>query len=149
MSNNTLDIVEDLIQTCHDGEQGYRSAAEHAKDPELRNFFNRQSMERARFAGELQTVARGLGETGSGPGTSVAGKLHRAWFDLKQKFGGGDVSVLESVESGEEDARKEYRDALAADLPVTVRSIVERQADSISIAYDRITTMLDQFRRAA
>jgi hypothetical protein len=29
MSTNTLDIVDNPIQTCRDGEEGYRSAAEH------------------------------------------------------------------------------------------------------------------------
>jgi uncharacterized protein (TIGR02284 family) len=148
-TNNTLDIVEKLIQTCRDGEEGYRGAAEHTKDAELRNFFNRQSLERARFSGELQTVARTLGEPSPGRDASVASKLHRAWFDLKQKLGGGEVSVLESVETGEEAARQEYQEALSADLPYNVRSTVERQSESISVACDRVATLLDQFKRAA
>jgi uncharacterized protein (TIGR02284 family) len=148
-TNNTLDTVEKLIQTCRDGEEGYRSAAEHTKDAELRSFFNRQSMERARFTGELQTAARTLGEPSPSQDASMASKLHRAWFDLKQKLGGGEVSVLESVETGEEAARQEYQEALSADLPYNVRSIVERQSESISVACDRVSALLDQFKRAA
>lgn len=149
MSNNILDIIENLIQTCRDGEEGYRSAAEHTKNAELRDFFNRQSMERAQFAGELQTLARELGETNPSRSPSMASTLHRAWFGLKQKFGGGEASLLESVEAGEEDARKAYQEALSADLPIAVRAIVERQAERIAVAYDRVFTQLEQIKRAA
>ncbi len=149
MTNNTIEIIENLIQTCRNGEEGYRSAAEHTNDLDLRDFFDREAKERARFARELERVAQGLGEPEPSRDTSVASKLHRAWFDLKQKFGGGDESVVASVETGESDARKEYQEALDSDLPFDVRAVVERQFESIAIAYDRVCALRDQFKRAA
>src|ERR1700681_2950147 len=104
MADDTIDIVEKLIETCRDGQEGYRDAAEHTHTAELKEVFNRQSLERAKFAGELESVAQRLGESDPDRSPSIASKLHRAWFDLKQKFGGGDLSVLESVEAGEDNA---------------------------------------------
>ncbi len=149
MANDTLDIIDKLIETCRDGQEGYRDAAEHTKASELKEFFNRQSLERAQFAGELETVARQLGESDPDRSPSMANKLHRAWIDLKEKLGAGDASVLESVEAGEDNAKKNYQDALKANLPQNVRSIVERQARSILAAHDRVRSMRDAYKKVA
>jgi len=149
MSEDTIDILDTLIETCRDGQAGYRDAAEHTQNSELRDLFNRQSLERAKFAGELENVALRLGESDPDRSPSIANKLHRAWFDLKQKLGGGDASILESVESGEDNAKKHYQEALRAELPMDVRAIVETQAQSILAAHDRIRVLRDQFKKAA
>jgi len=149
MAENTIDIVEKLIETCRDGQAGYRDAAEHTQNSELKELFNRQSLERAKFAGELEIIVQQLGKTDPDRTPSMANKLHRAWFDLKQKFGGGDASVLESVETGEDNAKKHYQDAMNANLPADVQEIVERQARSIFAAHDRIRVLRDHFKKAA
>ena len=51
---NAVDVVENLIETCKDGENGYRDAAEHVKRPDLKTLFLSLSLERSKFAGELQ-----------------------------------------------------------------------------------------------
>jgi uncharacterized protein (TIGR02284 family) len=149
MANNTIDVLESLIETCRDGQAGYRDAAEHTQNVELKEFFSRQSLERAKFSGELESVAQRLGESDPDRGPSISNKLHRAWFDLKQKFGGGDLSVLESVEAGEDNAKKHYQDALNANLPGDVKSTVEKQAQSVLAAHDRVRSLRDQYKKAA
>jgi uncharacterized protein (TIGR02284 family) len=131
MAENALTIVGKLIETCRDGQAGYLDAAEHSRNAELRNYFQRQSMERSRFAGELERVAQKLGEADTGRGPSIANKLHRAWIDVKYRMGAGDSSVLASVELGEDNAKQHYQDALRAELPLEVHNIVERQAESV------------------
>lgn len=149
MSKDTLDIIDKLIETCRDGQEGYRDAAEHTKTPELREFFNRQSLERAQFAGELENVAQRLGEPDPDRGTSMSNKLHRAWFDLKQKLGGGDASVLESVETGEANAKKHYEEALNSRLPSDIKGIIERQVQSMATAHDQLRMLRDRYKTAA
>ncbi len=149
MAEHTLDIIEKLIETCRDGQLGYRDAAEHAQNADLKEFFSRQSLERAKFSGELESIARQLGEADPDRSPSMANKLHRAWFDLKQKFGGGDESILESVESGEDNAKNHYQEALRADLPLDIHSIVETQAHSVLAAHDRVRALRDAYKRAA
>ncbi|HVJ04525.1 MAG TPA: PA2169 family four-helix-bundle protein [Candidatus Saccharimonadales bacterium] len=149
MANNTIDVLETLIETCRDGQAGYRDAAEHTQNAELKEFFSRQSLERAKFSGELESVVQRLGEPDPDRGPSISNKLHRAWFDLKQKLGGGDVSILESVEAGEDNAKKHYQDALNATLPGDVKSTVERQAQSVLATHDRVRSLRDQYKKAA
>jgi uncharacterized protein (TIGR02284 family) len=149
MADETIDVIERLIETCRDGQEGYRDAAEHTQSAELKAFFNRQSLQRAKFAGELESVALRLGESDPDRSPSIANKLHRAWFDLKQKLGGGDVSILESVEAGEDNAKKHYQEALRADLPVDVHEIVEAQAHSVLAAHDEVRNLRDSYKRAA
>ncbi len=121
--NDGIDILEDLIETCRDGENGYKQAAEKIDDPEIRSFFLAQSTERAQFVTELQAEAQRLGKREPEEGGSAAGAAHRAWIDLKDKLGGGTKSILESVEKGEDSARDAYEKALMdEDLPLSVRA---------------------------
>ena len=45
--NNAVSVLEDLIETCKDGQKGYQDAASHVKRPDLKTYFNEQSLERA------------------------------------------------------------------------------------------------------
>jgi uncharacterized protein (TIGR02284 family) len=49
-NDKTLSVLEDLIETCKDGQKGYQDAAEHVKRPDLKTFFNEQRLERGQFA---------------------------------------------------------------------------------------------------
>jgi uncharacterized protein (TIGR02284 family) len=149
MNNDTIDVINKLIETCRDGQEGYRDAAEHAEDSDLKDIFRHQSLERAKFAGELESVARHLGEDDPPRSPSIANKFHRVWFELKQKMGGGDRSILESVEAGEDTAKKHYEEALQANLPNDVYAIVEAQASCVLAAHDQIRSLRDQYRKAA
>ena len=80
---NALSVVEDLIETCKDGQKGYQDAASHAKRSDLKTYFNQQSLERASFAGELEAILIQLGKPDKKVSGSVAASLHRAWIDTK------------------------------------------------------------------
>jgi uncharacterized protein (TIGR02284 family) len=70
---------------------------------------------------------------------SVAGALHRAWIDTKASLGGGDKTILESVESGEDKAKEAYEKALAATLPPDIAEVVRRQAQRVRTAHDKVS----------
>lgn len=146
MADNVINIIGKLIETCRDGQAGYLEAAELARNSELKNFFAQQSLERSKFARELENVARHLGESDPERGPSYANKLHRAWIDLKQKLGGGDASVLSSVELGDSFAKSSYKEALRADLPAFVHEVIERQAESVMAAYDEVIALGSVYR---
>jgi uncharacterized protein (TIGR02284 family) len=149
MAKGTIEVIEMLIETCRDGQAGYLDAADHARNGALRDFFQRQSMERSRFAGELEKLARQLGSAEPDRGPSMAGKLHRAWIDVKRKLGGGDSSVLLSVEAGEDNAARHYREAMGAGLPPEVHTIIERQAENIFDAHEQVQTLCNMRKQAA
>ena len=107
--NNAISVVENLIETCRDGEKGYKDAASHAKRTDLKTFFTEQGAQRARFADELQLELSKTWETGKERIGTVGGAMHRAWIDTKVAVGGGDKTILESVEKGEEARRRIIR----------------------------------------
>jgi uncharacterized protein (TIGR02284 family) len=142
MADDTLDLLKELIQTCKDGETGYVHAAGVATDPQLKAYFTEQSLERARFGQELRLEAERLGDKPDASG-SVSAVLHRVWFEAKATVGMGDQSILNSVEQGEDRAKKDYEKALSSQLPSDLRAIIQRQADSVLKAHDYVRDMRD------
>jgi len=147
--NNAIGVIEDLIETCKDGQKGYQDAASHVKRSDLKTFFNEQSLERARFAGELQEERIRLGKPDKKDSGSVSAALHRAWIDAKVGVGAGDKAILESVEAGEDNAKKAYEKAIKADLPENIAQIVRRQAASVQAAHDKVKSLRDAAKAAA
>src|SRR5215831_3319505 len=129
--NNAISVVENLIETCRDGEKGYKDAASHVKRTDLKTFFTEQGAQRARFADELQLELSKLGKPEKKDSGTVGGAMHRAWIDTKVAVGGGDKTILESVEKGEDSAKENYEKALGGSLPSSVLEIVRRQATSV------------------
>src|SRR6185369_3236433 len=122
----------DLIETLRDGQNGFKEAAENAKSPDLKSFFNQVSLERAQMVGELQQEVRSLGGDPENTG-STAGALHRTWIDIKGTLTGrDDHSILNECERGEDSAVRKYADALKEQgLPAVLRTLVERQFTQI------------------
>jgi uncharacterized protein (TIGR02284 family) len=141
--NNPISVVENLIETSKDGQKGYQDAAQHVKRPDLKTFFNEQSLERGRFAEELHSVLSTLGKPEKKVSGSVGGALHRAWIDTKVSLGGGDKTILESVEAGEEKAKEEYQKALSGGLPANLVDIIRRQAEKVQRAHDKVKNLRD------
>jgi uncharacterized protein (TIGR02284 family) len=146
--NNAISLVENLIETSKDGEKGYRDAAEHVKRSDLKGYFLEQSTERGRFANELQSELAKLGKPEKKVSGSASGAMHRAWIDTKVALGGGDKTILESVESGEDNAKDTYNKALSGALPSSLTEIVRRQAASVQRAHDKVRTLRDEAKAA-
>lgn len=147
-NKHVIDVLEKLVETCRDGQNGYRDAAEHIDEPEIRAFFNEQSTERARFAGELENeIIRHGKHDPERKGSATAG-LHRRWIDLKASLGGGEESILSSVEAGEDDAKKQYEKAIAENLPEDLKGMLRQQAQSVVAAHDHVKLLRDR-RKAA
>ncbi len=146
--SNVLHVLNTLIESCRDGQNGYRDAAEHVSNPSLRQFFNEQSLQRAQFAGELEQEAQHLGEHDPDRSGSIAGALHRAWFDLKANLGGGDHAILASVEMGEDRAKKVYEEATKEKLPENLIAVIRRQQAAIQAAHDRVRSLRDSVAAA-
>lgn len=142
-TNHVIGVVESLIEICHDGEKGYKDAASHIKRPDLKTFFTEQGAQRARFADELQAELSKLGKPEKKESGTVAGAIHRAWIDTKVVVGGGDKTILESVERGEDSAKENYQKALSEGLPGNVAEIVRRQASNVMNVHDRVRDLRD------
>jgi uncharacterized protein (TIGR02284 family) len=147
MADSTTDFIStlnDLIETCKDGEQGFRDAADGVTRSDLRSLFSEFARQRTQFANELQVQVSRLGGDPE-KGGSVSGSLHRGWINLKSAITGkDDHAILAECERGEDAAVKSYQSALERDLPSDLRSIVERQYNDILDCHNRIKAMRDQ-----
>ena len=142
-NDKVIGILNDLIETCRDGQNGFREAAENATSPDLKNFFSDASLERARFIGELQRQVRTLGGDPENPG-STAGALHRTWIKVKGTLTGkDDESILNEAERGEDSAVEAYEEALQIALPSPCRTMLENQYREVKQAHDRVKRMRD------
>jgi uncharacterized protein (TIGR02284 family) len=133
-----LGVLNHLLETCRDGERGFRFAVAHATEPDVKSLFTALAEERARFAEELAPHVRRLGGQASGAGTA-AGAIHRGWMNLRDAMSRHhDDALLGEAERGERAAIHTYREALQGMLPPTVSDIVERQHAAIRGAHGRI-----------
>ena len=147
--NDAVSVLENLIETCKDGQKGYQEAASKVKRSDLKAFLNEQSLERSRFAGELEAELIRLGKPDKKVSGSVAGSLHRAWIDTKVGLGGGDKTILEWLENGEDKAKDAYQKAVTGDLPENIAQIVRRQAARVQAAHDKVKSLRDSAEAAA
>jgi uncharacterized protein (TIGR02284 family) len=107
------EVIENLIETLRDGQQGFKEAAESVKDPQLKSLFSEYSKQRARFLAELRNNVQSPDERETKVSGSAAGALHRGWINLKSAVTkGDDHSVLAECERGEDSAVEEYQKAL-------------------------------------
>jgi uncharacterized protein (TIGR02284 family) len=130
-----------LIETCRDGQEGFRTAAEGVTSSELKELFHSYSRQRASFVGELQDEVRRMGGEAEDSGSTSAA-LHRGWMGLRAVLSGGDdTAVLAECERGEEAALSNYRAALGTDMPASARSTVERQFAEVKEAHERVRNL--------
>ncbi len=143
--NNSISILNDLIETLKDGQEGFRAAAEDVTAADLKTLFNEFSLQRSKFAGELQALAHSLGAEDPGQTGSVAGALHRGWVNLKAALSSKDEhTILAECERGEDSAVAAYRKALeSAKLPANVLETVRTQFAAVQAAHDRVRNLRD------
>lgn len=145
----TISTINGLIETLKDGEKGFKEAAEGVKDLQLKGLLQQYSQQRNRFAAELQTEAKTLGEPDPEKTSSTAGALHRAWINIKSAVTSGDEhAILAECERGEDSAVKQYEDALDNGLTSPVRDTVSNQYTEVLAAHDRIKALRDQAEKS-
>lgn len=147
---DTKDIVTSLntlVETCKDGEYGFRSSAEYAQSSSIKQLFSTRAEGCAQAASELQALVRRFGGEAEADGT-VSGALHRGWVAVKGTLAGSsDLSMLEEAERGEDTALERYRDALREDhLPIEAREIVEKQYQGVKRNHDQIRNLRNEAR---
>jgi len=143
-NDKVVSTLNDLIETCRDGQEGFKEAAENVKNPDLKTFLNQCSAERAQCISELGLKVRRLGGDPEKSG-STAGALHRAWMDIKGTFSGkDDHAILSECERGEDSAVQAYKDAInGGKLPANILTVVQRQLTMIQQTHDRVKQMRD------
>jgi uncharacterized protein (TIGR02284 family) len=126
------EAIDNVIQSLIDGQEGLTQIAEELKDESHKRHFLAESLKRAQFR------VHDIKESGSASGTFL-----RTWGNLKSALGGGDHTLLETAEQGEDAAVEAYNDALNRDLPLPIRQILATQSAHIQASHDYVKAARD------
>jgi uncharacterized protein (TIGR02284 family) len=129
--------LNDLIETCRDGINGFRTAAEGVSSPVAKEVFLSRIHLIEKGLGDLDNAVQQLGGHAVEHGHPAA-SLHRAWINIKSAVTAkDDDQIIDEVVRGEEVAVKHYRDALAKPLPADIRAMVDTQARGAELNLER------------
>ncbi|CAN5523034.1 PA2169 family four-helix-bundle protein [soil metagenome] len=137
-NDTVISKLNGLIQTCRDGQEGFKDAAEGVNRSDLKTTFYEFSQQRAEFTGVLQELVRSLGGDPENGG-SISGAIHRGWIDIKAAVTGKDEeAILNECERGEDYAKEAYFDATQTALPAPIADVVGQQYQAVLAAHNRI-----------
>jgi uncharacterized protein (TIGR02284 family) len=141
MSNTTLNLtstnealtstLNNLIEICLDGYEGYMQIARGVKLQLFRALFESYTEQRDQFVGELVSLMIAQGDKPTDRG-NVPGALRPGWGNVRTVASAGNASmILAKCEQAETAAIEAYEYALSVGLPQEVRDVVERQYNNI------------------
>ena len=140
-NDDAISTLNSLIETCKDGQDGFKTAAEGIERSELKTVFYEFSQQRAEFVGVLQGLVRSLGGDPDTTG-SMSAAVHRGWIDIKSLVTGKDEeAILNECERGEDYAKDAYAEALKRNLPANVTDVLSQQSQSVLAAHNRIKAL--------
>lgn len=131
-----LECLNELIETCRDGENGFQTASDNVQYPDLKSFFRECSVQRAQFASELESEIRQLGGSPA-DGGSVSAAMHRGWMNIKSIVS-SDEAVIQECARGDKAAIETYQRVLKNNLQPNVLPVVKHQFTEIKRTLDRI-----------
>ena len=143
-NREVIGVLNDLIETCKDGEYGFAKCAERVNTASLKELLMKRSVACRSAARELQSLVVHHGGEPAERG-SVLAALHRGWVSMVDVLSANaDHAVLAECERGEDAALTRYRRALAANgLPLAVREVIERQCAGAQANHDRVRQLRD------
>ena len=145
LSNKEVEeTLRSVIQSLIDGQEGFKEIGERLEDSTLKRYFAAESLKRASFRGDLETVLHDHGVHDTKEHGTAGGAIHRTWAEVKAKLGGGDHTLLETAEAGEDAAKKAYKDALEKDLPLPIKQLLDTQYAHIQDSHDYVKAERDR-----
>ena len=145
-TDNTIEVLNDLIEINNDRIAGYEKSLEELKenDAHLKSYFLKYIDQSRQLKLALGTEVQVLGGKMES-GTTASGKIYRAWMDVKSAFTGrSEKTVLSSAEYGEDAAQKAYTAALEEDLPHHINALIAKQQQELKQAHDEVKALRDQ-----
>ena len=149
-NENNVEILNDLIRINNDRVIGYSKAIEELKDEDkdIHNVLQSFILTSKKNISELtDLVFKNGGEPASD--TTAAGKIYRAWMDVKATFTGHDLqAILNACEYGEDAAQRSYKTAMEDDADVSsdVSELIVEQKSSLQRELDAVKEFRDSLK---
>jgi uncharacterized protein (TIGR02284 family) len=135
--SDVITTLNDLIETCRDGINGFRTAADGVTSSIAKEVFLSRVHLIEKGLGDLDVAVQRLGGEPIEHGHPAA-SVHRAWINIKSAvMARDDNAIIDEVVRGEEVAVQHYRDALAKPLPADIRAMVEMQERGAELNLER------------
>jgi uncharacterized protein (TIGR02284 family) len=122
-----IKVLNDLLETCYDGMDGFRMGATKVQHPEILSFCLSRAQRIDDAAAELYAAVHRLGGQPAEHGHAEA-TVHRGWIHFRSStIDTTDEGLLIEMERGEEAAVHHYKHALEAALPPALHDLVADQ----------------------
>jgi uncharacterized protein (TIGR02284 family) len=134
--------IHTVIESLIDSQEALVEIGEKLQDQTLRHYLLAESLKRAQFRGELESILNQEGVSGLRESGTPAGAVHRAWANLKSRLGGGDHTLLATATEGEDAAREVYDNAINTSMPLPIRQVLTSQAAHIQESHEFLKAAL-------
>lgn len=145
-----LILVEDtlrlLIERLIDAQEGLQKIGEDLQNELLKRHFLAESLKRAQFRGDLESILHQEGERDLNIRGTAEGVAIRAWAEFKHALGGGDRTLLATAEDAENALVEMYGSAREKDLPLPVRQTLTSQAAHVQQSLEMIRAAREALR---
>jgi uncharacterized protein (TIGR02284 family) len=146
-SQETIEVLNDLIRVNNDRIAGYEKAIQEAKqeDTDLKILFASMVAESHRMKIALATEVQSLGAEVR-EGTTTEGKIYQVWRELKAVISGHNRhAILSNCEAVEDAAQNAYRTAMKNSLPAFIRDLLTQQLDTLKSSHEEVRSLRDQY----
>ena len=147
---NTEATLHAVIEVLIDGQEVLQQIGEDLKHEPAKRRLLAESLKRAEFRGELETLLHQEGVHDIKESGTAEGTVYRIWAEVKGKLGGGDSTLLATAEQTEEAARDIYAKSLMSEpsLPFPIRQLLSSQAVQIAKSSAYIKATRDEISQA-
>jgi uncharacterized protein (TIGR02284 family) len=145
---DTQYALQNVIDNLIDSQQALQQIGERLQDEVVKHFFLAESLRRAEFRGELETILHREGVSDIHVNGTMAGTAHRIWARFESAVGAGDHSLLSTAEAMENVAYGAYDTALNSNLPLSTREVLRTQAAHVKLSHDYICAARDHTEAA-
>lgn len=134
----TEDALRILIEHLIDSQQGLQKIGEELHTEPLKLRCLSESLKRAEFRGDLESILHREGERDINISGTTEGAFLRAWAGLKAALGGGDHTLMGTAEEAERTLAEAYASAMQKDLPLPIRQTLAGQSAHVQQFLDYI-----------
>lgn len=143
LRDDTIDALQDLIQTNMDSAACLKEASEAVDDPQMSRYFASVEKERRKHANELSSYVSVNQETPESS-TSIGGEARKLWLRFRSAISGGDTStVLVQAEKAEDVIKGKYEDLLQQTAGSAMNDVLMRHMREVKRHHDQIRDMRD------